>query len=200
MTSIMYKFPKAYDLFLLIIHRKKLSERYMFISKIIGKNKRVLDLGCGTCLLFDYLDKSCTYEGWDLNKKFINENKNKLNVVLKNVFDYKDYPENDVIVISDLLHHVVPRHDELIKKAKKNTEKIILIEPTVGINIIGTRNKFLKNINKIIDKVFSDDDGINSFEDRSKWFEEKKDIYKFFMKFNPKLIKEFGLDYIVVLE
>ena len=29
MTSIMYKFPKAYDLFLLIIHRKKLSESHI---------------------------------------------------------------------------------------------------------------------------------------------------------------------------
>jgi len=45
----MYKFPKVYNLFVKIIHRKKLSERYKFISKIIGKNKRVLDLGCGTC-------------------------------------------------------------------------------------------------------------------------------------------------------
>ena len=200
MTSIMYKFPKAYDLFLLIIHRKKLSERYMFISKIIGKNKRVLDLGCGTCLLYKYLDKSCTYEGWDLNKNFINENKNNLNVKLKNVFDYKDYPENDVIVISDLLHHIVPRHDELVKKVKKKTKKLIIIEPTVGINIIGTKNTFIKIINKLIDKILSDDDGINTFEDRSKWFEKKEDVYKFFIKFNPKLIKEFGLDYIVVLE
>jgi SAM-dependent methyltransferase len=196
----MYKFPTAYNLFLKIIHGKKLSGRYNFISKIIGKNKRVLDLGCGTGLLYDYLDKSCTYEGWDLNNKFINENKKKINVVLKNVFDYEDYPENDVIVISDLLHHVVPRHDELIIKAKKKTKKIVLIEPSVGINIIGTRNTFLKTLNKIIDKIFSDDDGINSFEDRCKWFEKKEDVYKYFMKFNPKLIKEFGLDYIVVLE
>jgi len=70
----------------------------------------------------------------------------------------------------------------------------------VGINIIGTKNKFLKIVNKLIDKILSDDDGINSFEDRSKWFEKKEDVYKFFMKFNPKLIKEVGLDYIVVLE
>ncbi|MFX0141935.1 MAG: methyltransferase domain-containing protein [Candidatus Hodarchaeota archaeon] len=200
MTSIMYKFPKAYNLFLKIIHGNNLSERYKIISKIIGKNKRVLDLGCGTCLLFNYLDKSCSYQGWDLNKNFINKNKNNLNVKLKNVFDYKDYPENDVIVISDLLHHVVPRHDELVKKAKKKTKKLIIIEPTVGINIIGTKNKFLKIVNKLIDKILSDDDGINSFEDRSKWFEKKEDVYKFFMKFNPKLIKEIGLDYIVVLE
>ena len=131
---------------------------------------------------------------------FINKNKNNLNVKLKNVFDYKDYPENDVIVISDLLHHVVPRHYELVKKAKKKTKKLIIIEPTVGINIIGTKNKFLKIVNKLIDKILSDDDGINSFEDRSKWFEKKEDVRKFFMKFNPKLIKEFGLDYIVVLE
>ena len=200
MTSIMYKYPKAYDLFLKIIHRNNLSERYKFISKIIGKNKKVLDLGCGTCLLYGYLDKSCSYEGWDLNKNFINENKNKLNVKLKNVFDYKDYSENDVIVISDLLHHVVPRHDELLKNAMNKTKKLIIIEPKVGINIIGTRNKFLKIINKLIDKILSDDDGINSFEDRSKWFEKKEDVYKFFIKFNPKLIREFGLDYIVVLE
>ncbi len=70
----------------------------------------------------------------------------------------------------------------------------------MGINIIGTKNKFLKIVNKLIDKILSDDDGINSFEDRSKWFEKKEDVRKFFMKFNPKLIKEFGLDYIVVLE
>ncbi len=194
MTSLMYRFPRLYNLLLKLVHGKYLPIRYKEIARIIGKNKKVLDLGCGTCLLYKYLDTSCSYEGWDLNEHFIKNNKG-INVKLKDAFDYNNYPKTDVIVISDLLHHITPRHEELIRNAQGRTKKLIILEPHVNFY---TNNK-IKWVYKLLDKMFGDDDGFNSFDNRSKWFKNKKEVYNFFMKFKPKMIKEIGLDYLVVL-
>ena len=53
------------------IHGKSLSNRYEFISREIRKNKKVLEVGCGTCMLASFLDSSNKYFGIDSNKKFL---------------------------------------------------------------------------------------------------------------------------------
>jgi ubiquinone/menaquinone biosynthesis C-methylase UbiE len=73
MASILYKNSFVYDIMLRILHGDYLRKRYSLISKIIGKNKKVLELGCGTALIHPYLDKSIDYEGWDLNNNFITD-------------------------------------------------------------------------------------------------------------------------------
>jgi len=199
MTSLAYKLPRLYNLLLRMVHGKNLSIRNKKIAKIIGKNNKVLDLACGTCILYDYLDKSCEYEGWDLNEKFINSRKD-LNLKVKSVFDYKDYPKVDVIVISDLLHHVVPRHEELINKVRRKARKVIIVEPHVNHTIGSESNSKLKQFfYRLWDKTFGDDDGINDYKDRKGWFTKKEEVRDFFMKFKPEKIEELGLDYLVVL-
>ena len=193
----MYLSPKIYNFFLRIIHRKYYSLRYKEIAKIIGKNKKVLDLGCGTGLLYNFLDRSCKYEGWDLNEKFLHCI-DGINTKCKSVFDYEDYPHSDVIVMSDLLHHVMPRHVELLTAAKERTKRLIICESKASI--VNVNNRVIYFLFKLYDKIIGDDDGINPYDERMKWFEKEEDTYKFFSAFNPTSITELGSDYLIIFD
>ena len=197
MKSIMYLSPKIYNFFLRIIHGKNYFLRFKLISKIIGKNKKVLDLGCGTGQLYRFLDKSCEYEGWDLNEKFVGSTRN-INTRCKSVFDFDDYPAVDVIVMSDLLHHVMPNHIELLTKAKEKAKIVIVLESKSAI--VNVNNRLIYLLFKIYDKIIGDNDGINPYEERMNWFEKEEETHKFFSDFNPISIQEIGSDYLIVFK
>ncbi|MDD5417840.1 MAG: class I SAM-dependent methyltransferase [Candidatus Nanoarchaeia archaeon] len=198
MTSLMYQSAYVYDFFMRVVYRKFFEKRYKAVAEFIGKGKKVLDLGCGTCLLHRFLDKTCHYTGWDLNEKFLSLNSH-LNVMKKNILDYKNYPETDVIVISDVLHHIFPNHTNLLKNAINKAKKVIVMEPH---SIVKTTNNTLHKLAyKIFDSLLGDDDGINGFHDRLDWFKMKKQgVYSFFKSMNPVVIREVGPDYLAVFE
>lgn len=182
-----------------MIHKKELKERYELISKLVGKNKKVFELGCGTCLVKNYLDESCSYEGWDLNQKFVNHAKKKgLNVKLKNVFDFLDYPENEVILIIDILHHIVPNHEKLIDEAKKRSKKLIILEPYISSDPLFNSKGLMKKICMIYYKFFADFDGINPLENIFKWDYDEKSLKKFFEQKGAKQVTKIGSDLISV--
>ena len=187
-TSISYKFAKAYNILVSIAEKGITENKFSRMAGIIGKNKRVFELGCGTAFLSDYLMDGCSYIGWDLNKNFIDDcRKRGLKVFQKNVFDFNDYPENDVIVISDVLHHIVPRDKELIREAKKRTKQVIITEPTERLKYGNSEISFC--VYKFFDKFFGDNDGINSFEDRKNWgFDNEQEVREYLKEFNPKEI------------
>jgi SAM-dependent methyltransferase len=168
------------------------------MSELIGKAKKVLDLGCGTCLLQKFLHKSCEYMGWDLNDKFLKINP-KLNLQKRDIFDFENYPKVDTIVISDVLHHIFPRHIELIEKAKSKAKQLIVMEPHSFVKT--TSNTIANLAYHFFDRFFGDNDGINDFHDRLEWFKMKKEgVYNLLKSFNPTKLFEVGPDYLVVFE
>ena len=103
-------------------------------------NEKILDLPCGTGYLTRYLPETVTYEGWDLNHRFLKKIRkdwdkgrikpNKLILKQKNIFDYDEYPDDvDTIVFCDILHHITPKHVDLVENAKKRVDRIIICEP-----------------------------------------------------------------------
>lgn len=155
-----------YHIFLKLLHGSSLRKRYEVIAKEIGEKKRVFEPGCGTCLICSYLMAECEYEGWDLNEVFVRYNvKRGRKVLQKNIFDFTDYPPNDVILLCDLLHHVVPRHEELIKMALERTKRLIISELPVSFKI----QKKFKPIAYFFHKTLLDDDGINSYDNMIQW-------------------------------
>jgi SAM-dependent methyltransferase len=205
MVSFFYTNSFLYNLMLNLIHGGFLKKRYSLISKIIGKNKKVLEIGCGTSLIYPYLDKSVSYEGWDLNKNFINESKKKgLNVKLKSAFDYNSYKKVDVILIVDVLHHVVPRHEELIKKIKSKAKMIIIAEPfNSKSSFLGwlnrSNNKPIKYLLKAYNRAMGDNDGINKPDVLFDWNYDEKSLKALFNKMGAKKVISLGTDLIALI-
>jgi len=205
MASIFYKNSFLYDLMLKFVHGNHLKKRYSLISGLIGKKGKVFELGCGTSMIYPYLAKSVEYEGWDLNKKFIDDSMKKgLNVKLKSVFEYKSYPKADVVLIIDVLHHIFPRHEELIKKAKKSAKKVIIVEPFNSSDnfldrIKTSKKSFFFPIVKLFNKLIGDNDGINRPDVLFDWNYDKKSLESFFKKIGAKKTMPLGSDLIAII-
>lgn len=191
--GLMYRFPRLYNFLMLspildIHYQTQLN----LIARVVGKNKKVFDLACGTGLLSNFLDKSCVYSGIDLNKNFINfAGSNGLNVEFGNIFDEKFYPKNvDFIVISHVLHHIHPDEEKLLKIAKKHAKKVIVIEGVIQNKISYIWNKLAGKFKFIFD-IFGDNDGVNIQTNIQKGLLENSEarLKKLFELFNGKIQK-----------
>ncbi len=187
------------------IHGSNLKKRYEIVSKLVGKNKKVFEPACGTSITADYLDTTCDYEGWDLNKGFIKYCRRKgRDVKLKDIFDFKDYPESDIIVIIDVLHHVLPRHDLLLENARKYCKKLIIVEPFIDREnnkmdfLKHSKNKFVFNFFKIFNLFFGDNDGINNTELMYDWEHDEKSLRNYFNRRGAEKIIKSKFDLIGV--
>ncbi len=185
MSSIPYLSPRIYNLWQKIVERER-EALYRKISKLIGKNKKVFELGSGPGFLYFYLQKGCTYIGWDLNKRFVSyAQKRGIKVERKDIFNFKEYPESDVIVICNLLHHIFPKDKILIKKALKKTKKLIVLEP-YRISRVDFLPYF---VFYLYDKIIGDNDGINNFSERREWkFTDLFSLKEYFKKMGARKI------------
>ncbi len=196
-------------------------KKFSIIASFIGKGpKKVLDLPCGTGYLMRFLHPAIEYEGADLNPRFLKRIRKKelkkrniklTKIILrhKNIFDFQDYQgkKKDVIVLCDILHHIYPKHIDLINIAKKIANKIVVCEPyVINPKEISARDKLFKIVIffgkhlpkpllKIIDFLLLDNDGINSFQMRSQWNLDEKSLKEFYkvMGFNNiyKILDEY---------
>lgn len=174
MKSLPYRFPHLYGIGIKVLLGSLLSLRYERIAQEIGRNKKVLDLGCGTAQLYNYLDL-CEYTGWDLNDSFVKYCREKgLHVYKKDVFRVEDYPACDYIVLCDILHHVVPKDELLLKEAVKRAT-VITVEPC-------SQRKLPKPFVFLYDQLIGDSDGINSFESRMQWNYDSTALQQKFLK------------------
>ena len=76
----------------------------------------------------------------------------------RNVFDFNGYPDNDVILICDVLHHLVPLHTKLVQEALQRTKRLIVSEPARSSSKAW---KMLKPLALAYHYMFGDYDGIN---------------------------------------
>lgn len=191
MSSILYSNSKFYEALLQVFHVGSWDKRYQLMADLVGKNKKVLDVGSGTGILSKFLDQSCKYTGIEQNTKFVNfAKKRNLNIIYGNIFDI-NFPKSDVVVISDILHHVIPNHEKLIEKSLKSAPVLVICEPNHQegfFNFIGKSKLFFK--------IFGDNDGINTFEDMNKWDYSKVAFKKLFEKFGRVEIYEVGNSFI----
>lgn len=198
MASLLYSFPRIYNFFLLLFHGKDLEKRYRIISRLIGRNKTVFELGSGTCLIAKYLDKSCKYFGWDLNPSFVSYNKKRgLDVKLKDIMDFKHYPKSDIILIIDVLHYITPNHEKLLDAIVKRAKHVIVVEPYNTTHL--PKNVLLVKLLNFFNLVLGKNDGINNSSD-TKWKYDKTELKEFFIKKGATRIIHLGSDLIVSIK
>jgi SAM-dependent methyltransferase len=201
-------------------------KKFFKIATLIGKGpQRVLDLPCGTGYLMRFLHPRIEYEGVDLNNRFLNRIRRKelkkRNIKLKkiilqnkNIFEFQYYQgeKKDVIVLCDILHHIYPKHVDLINIAKRIANRIIVCEPfVIKPREISARDKLFKVIIffgkylpkilfRILDFLFFDNDGINGFHMRSKWNYDKRTLKEFYFTMGFKSIHRILDEYIAIWE
>ena len=165
---LIHYFPRLYEYFINSMHPAR---RYKLAGEIIG-NGSVLDIGCGTGLLADYLSPKAEYRGIDLNERFLGYARNKgLKVEKMDCRDVENYPDVDVYFICDLLHHINPDHGKLVRKLvnRFSDSTIIACEP------YAQGNWYYEQLVKFVDY-----DYVNGLW-RPDWY-EKGELEKFFRK------------------
>ena len=166
--SVFYKYPLLYQQSLKLIHRKNLKRRYQLIASFIKKGEKVLEPGCGTGFLVNFLPQKSFYFGFDLNKNFINWAQRKYkdsNFYLGDVLNSQSYFPVDVVIVCDVLHHIESSKREAFlnhcwKSAKK---KLIICEPKGKTSLV-LGKKFFE---------YFEQDGINKTKSEDLWTEEE---------------------------
>lgn len=185
MKSPLYWSPFIYKSALKLAHGKHFSERYELIAGFVPDSESVLDIGCGIGLLAENVKGR--YLGLELNDTFVNHARKKgLEVLKQNVFEFDRFGEFDNCVIMDFLHHVCPKHKQVMERViNSGTKRVIVCEP-------------YSPEHGIVDRLSSvlDNDGFNVPQD---WL-KKQELLDFFNSFDPKELKEFGDDFIAVYE
>ncbi len=195
--SIVYKYPQMYNLLVRTIHGKSLSKRYTIIGNEIGENKKVFELGCGTSLVYPFLHKGCEYMGWDLNENFLEYGRKQgIQVSKGDIFGFQNYPDSDVILICDLLHHVIPNHEKLVVEALKRTKRLIISEPARSFK----PPKILKPLGVLLNYLFLDYDGINPASQTLEWDYSEEKLKKLFQKLGCTKTINVGWDMIAVFD
>ncbi len=187
MRSPLYWSGHFYSAGIMLMHGRNLQQRYRYIASMTGES--VLDVGCGTGILADYISKENSYLGIDLNEDFLRHARKKgRNVLKQDALTFDRFSEFDVCVIMDLLHHINPRHEEFLERVLKDVRKrVIICEPFE----VPRRHPIVKNLVRIMD-----DDGTNHPEE---WM-DKKSLREFYEGFEPASVHEMGQAMIAVYE
>lgn len=186
-SSPLYWSGSVYHAGLWLMHGKGIDRRCKYIAGMLDDS--VVDVGCGTGILADYLPPGRKYLGIDLNERFLRYAKKKgRNVMLQDALTFDSYSDYDACVIMDLLHHINPRHKEFVERVLSDVRKrVIICEPFE----VPDRNPITKSLVRIIDS-----DGTNSPEE---WM-DKESLREFYDSFGPKSVVNMGQAMIAVYE
>ena len=167
LRSPMYRWNSLYDRVLSTLHGEGYEDRFRSIVDALPRDAWILDVGCGTCHLANVLPSSMGYTGIDLNEHFLSAARERgLDARSHDVLDVASYPSGPTaIVVSDMLHHVVPHQGEFLANLGRHLRADLLICETIttGANPL-----------QRVAGLLLDNDGINDFRARLRFhlFEE----------------------------
>ena len=160
MRDAFLKIPFVYNTFQWLVgatkFRRSIASRYMNFPE----NSKVLDIGCGTAELLDYLPKNIQYTGFDNNNDYIESAKKRY--VGRGTFIYKDVNsvddlhlgenEYDAILLIGVLHHL---DDAEVSKILASAKR--LLKP--GGHVLSVDGVYLKKQSKVTKFLLSKDRG-----------------------------------------
>lgn len=155
----MYGSTRLYDRILSFLHGEGYADRFLQIGQALPPDSWVLDVGCGTCHMAELLPPTMRYTGLDLNKKFVSEAQARgMDARIGDVLDVDAYPVGPTaIVVSDMLHHLVPREQIFLQHLGSGLRQDLLICETLteGSNAL-----------QRVAGLLLDNDGFNDFRAR----------------------------------
>lgn len=195
MKSVMFMHPLMYEFGIRFLYFDGLK----ILKHMIGEKKEVFEPACGYGRIKRFLHDNCNYSGIDLNERFVKyAQKRNRDIKLGNILNIDHYKKSDVIILSDILHHLTIKDiKELFAIAVKFArEKIVIVEPEF-VTFAAKKNIVSKVLGKFM--AFMDYDGINEIE---KWLsdEEYKSLFFSLKESNnieKLLVKKFRRHYFV---
>jgi SAM-dependent methyltransferase len=161
--GIMYQHPRIYDFAIWLNDPTSLIPKTLAES-IVGDS--VLDLGCGTASLQTFLPKTVQYIGVDLNEDFLifADKKGRGTFYKRDILTDLSDLKADTVVLSDILHHITPRHQILLANAIKCARKKVVISACYE-----KEEGPFKQISEFIGRRIIDNDGLNEQREGAGW-------------------------------
>jgi len=134
-----FSIPKVYNVFQNLMGASQIRQELVndFIRPIPGMS--LLDIGCGTAEILNYLPHDLQYWGYDISKQYIDAARLKFGTRglfhcgLLDAQQLKGLPKFDLIVAIGVLHHLddIEANNlfELAKLALKKNGRIVTIDP-----------------------------------------------------------------------
>jgi SAM-dependent methyltransferase len=144
-TSIIYKSPLFYEVFLLIRYRGKYRERSAAIADLIPGGSTVVDLCCGPATLyFNHLRaKQVSYIGLDINRGFVDRlTARGVKAYLWDVGKSEPLPQADYLVMQGSLYHFLPDPYPIVDRMLAAARRGVLLTEPVR-NLADSKNPFL---------------------------------------------------------
>ncbi len=162
LRSPMYGSSSLYDRVLSFLHGDGYEDRFRRIGERLPNDSWVLDVGCGTCHLADFLPPTMRYTGIDLNERFVADAKARgLDACIADVLDVEGYPKGpSAVIVSDMLHHIVPNERGFLGDLGREMRDDLLVCETLtqGSNPL-----------QRVAGLLLDNDGFNDFRARLKF-------------------------------
>jgi SAM-dependent methyltransferase len=179
MRAPLYSSPRLYQFVVKkVFHRNgAFKKRFEAIVKELAESNCVLELGCGTGMFKEFLPKTTKYMGVEINGKFADYCEKKGikiyngDILKKSLWKPLSHKYFDSIVIVDVMHHIFPRHKQLVKNLPKG-KKVIILD---GIY----KGSMWQRIDRHISR-FLDNDGHNPYARTltpREWEELKKNFH-----------------------
>lgn len=118
--------PSVYDSFQNLVGANKLRERYVKAFVQPSSASKILDIGCGTGEMLDFLPEGVEYFGFDMSAEYINAavarygQRGSWHCDSVSDMDISDYGTFDIVMANGVLHHLEDDEGiELVKTAVK---------------------------------------------------------------------------------
>lgn len=151
---------KFYDLF---YSNKSYDKEVLFLKSLIGNRKTILDVGCGTGIHMNLLEKDgYQVDGLDLSNEMLNiaKTRGKGNLFKGNLIDFKIDKKYDAIISMFAVFNHLKNYNELEKGIlnlyQKLNEKGILIIDLHNGRLNGKKEDVYKDYRRIMEWTFDE--------------------------------------------